>query len=164
MRRTPTQVLKSLILFNRQAVIKEALRLHPGVSIPLERVVPQGGVTLEGCYLPEGTCLGMNAWVVHLNKEFFGDDAESFRPERWLEATPEALKRMEGAFLSFGGGSRTCLGRHISMMELTKFVPQLLRQFELEWAGPEPEWQISAYFFAKQTGVKMKLIPRSESV
>lgn len=37
-----------------QAVIKEALRLHPAVGLPLERVVPSGGATLEGRYFPEG--------------------------------------------------------------------------------------------------------------
>jgi cytochrome P450 len=29
--------------------------------------------------------VGVNPWVVHFNKELFGDDAEDFRPERWLE-------------------------------------------------------------------------------
>jgi hypothetical protein len=33
-----------------------------------------------------------------------------------------------------------------------KFVPQLLREFELEWAGGE-EWKIDASWFAKQSGM-----------
>lgn len=37
-----------------QAVIKEALRIHPAVGLPLERVVPEGGATIGGRFFPEG--------------------------------------------------------------------------------------------------------------
>jgi cytochrome P450 len=36
-----------------QAVIKEALRLHAAVGMPLARVVPKGGATLAGQFFPE---------------------------------------------------------------------------------------------------------------
>jgi cytochrome P450 len=39
------------------------------------------------------TCLSVNAWVIHRNKDIFGDDAESFNPERWLDA--ERVKLMD---------------------------------------------------------------------
>jgi cytochrome P450 len=37
-----------------QAVIKEALRMHPATGLPLERVVPEGGATISGVFFPEG--------------------------------------------------------------------------------------------------------------
>jgi cytochrome P450 len=37
-----------------QAVIKEALRMHPATGLPLERVVPEGGATISGRFFPEG--------------------------------------------------------------------------------------------------------------
>lgn len=37
-----------------QAVIKETLRMHPATGLPLERVVPAGGTTIEGYFLPAG--------------------------------------------------------------------------------------------------------------
>ncbi|KAK6209079.1 hypothetical protein LQW54_006679 [Pestalotiopsis sp. IQ-011] len=36
-----------------QAVIKEALRLHPATGLPLERVVPEGGAVINGRMVPE---------------------------------------------------------------------------------------------------------------
>ena len=42
-----------------QAVIKEALRMHPATGLPLERVVPEGGVTMCERFFPAGvsSCL-----------------------------------------------------------------------------------------------------------
>ena len=40
-----------------QAVIKEALRLHPATGLPLERVVPPGGATISGNFFPEGVSI-----------------------------------------------------------------------------------------------------------
>lgn len=80
--------------------MKEAMRLHPGVSYPLERLVPEGGAELCGQKLREGTNVGINPVVVHQNREIFGDDAAQFRPERWLEADQEQLKIMERTLLT----------------------------------------------------------------
>jgi cytochrome P450 len=81
-------------------VIKEALRIHPAVGFQLERIAPVGGITIRQTYLPEGTILGMNAWVLHRDKQVFGVDVEAFRPERWLEAGDEELKMMNRSFFA----------------------------------------------------------------
>lgn len=43
-----------------QAIIKEALRLHPATGLPLERVVPEGGATISGKFFPEGVSIFVN--------------------------------------------------------------------------------------------------------
>ncbi|KAK4949754.1 hypothetical protein LTR10_011596 [Elasticomyces elasticus] len=99
-----------------QACLKEAMRLHPAVGMPLERIVPEEGITISGKYIPQGTVIGANPWVVARDPEVYGKDVDDFRPERWLEAhqaekdgDPSRLKAMERNFLAFGTGSRTCL-------------------------------------------------------
>jgi cytochrome P450 len=72
------------------AVVKEAARMHPGVGLMLERIVPAEGLTLkDGRTLKPGTVVGMNAWVIHQNKEIFGEDAAVFNPDRWLRGKVE---------------------------------------------------------------------------
>lgn len=75
--------------------IKEALRMTPAIGIPLERVVPTGGVELCGKYFESGTVLGVNAWVVHMDTEVYGPDAALWRPGRWIEASEDKKKEME---------------------------------------------------------------------
>ncbi|KIX10083.1 uncharacterized protein Z518_01164 [Rhinocladiella mackenziei CBS 650.93] len=118
-----------------QACIKEALRMHPAVGLLLERHVPKGGVTLGDHFLPEGTIVGVNPWVAARNRQVYGEDADNFRPERWLEASPEQLAAMDRASLTFGHGARSCIGKNISMLEITKLVPQLLRHYEVRPNG-----------------------------
>ena len=83
-----------------QACMKEAMRLHPAVGQLLERVVPEGGATVAGVWLPEGTITGVNPWVVSRDRKVYGMDAEAYRPERWLEANPAEMKLMERNFLA----------------------------------------------------------------
>lgn len=99
-----------------QAIIKEGMRLHPSVGMLMERHVPKGGATICGKFIPEGYVVGMNPWVIGRDKRVYGEDADEFRPERWLDADPEQLKEMERSSLAFGAGSRVCIGKNISMM------------------------------------------------
>ena len=140
-----------------QAVIKEALRMHPAVGMLLERKVPKGGAEVGGVWLPEGTVVGMNPWVAARDISVYGSDAHEFRPERWLEADEKQLKQMDRNFLAFGAGTRTCLGKNISLLEMSKLVPQLLRRFDFELSHPEKEWTLHDYWFVRQTGLICRL-------
>ncbi|KOC11290.1 putative cytochrome P450 [Aspergillus flavus AF70] len=74
--------------------------------------------------------VGVNAWVAHYNEDIFGRDAATFRPERWLESDKEWLSVMEQNLLTFGAGVRTCIGKNLSLLEMSKVIPELYRQFE----------------------------------
>ena len=80
--------------------MKEAMRCHPGVSYPLERLVPEGGAEFCGAKLRTGTVVGINPVVIHHNTDIYSPDAAQFRPERWLEASPEHLKVMDRTLLT----------------------------------------------------------------
>lgn len=68
-----------------QAALKEAMRVRPAVGLAMARSVPACGAEIDGGRYPGGIELNINAWAVHRDRETFGDDAEAFRPERWLE-------------------------------------------------------------------------------
>ncbi|RMJ17486.1 hypothetical protein BHE90_002916 [Fusarium euwallaceae] len=142
------------------AVINEALRCHPAVGLTMERIVPSNGVTIAGHFLPGGTIAGCSAWVIHQDAEVFGSDAAEFRPERWIDATPEQKRRMSNCLFSFGAGARTCIGKNISLLELYKLVPTILRRFELELVDPETPWKLHNAWFVRQAGFNVRLKER----
>ncbi|TXC02463.1 hypothetical protein FocTR4_00014957, partial [Fusarium oxysporum f. sp. cubense] len=125
------------------AVVKEALRCHPAAGLMLERIVPARGLDVNGHHIPGGTIVGVNAWVLHRNKDIFGHDADRWRPSRWIEASTEQKRRMENYMFAFGAGSRTCIGKNISLLEMYKMVPALLRRYELEFPSADNTWHLN---------------------
>jgi hypothetical protein len=49
-------------------------------------------------------------------------------------------------------------------MEMGKLVPQVLRQFDLEWASNEPHWRVETYWLAKQRGLLVRMKERKIAV
>lgn len=140
------------------AVIQESFRLHPAPGLILERIVPPQGITILGEFIPGGTIVGCNAWVVHRRPEVFGSEVDSFRPERWLEASPDQLREMKAAMFQFGAGARTCIGKNISLLEIYKLVPTFLRNFEIELEG---EWKTKNCWFVRQEDFRTRFRPRN---
>lgn len=95
------------------ACVKEAMRLHPSVGLTLPRYVAEGGCEIDGYFIPEGMAVGINPAVLHYQNSAFGPDASAFKPERWLE---DGAGSMDRYLLTFGGGSRTCIGKNVSLL------------------------------------------------
>lgn len=143
-----------------QASIKEAQRLHPVIGMSLPRTVPKEGMHLHGLHIPPGTTVGCNPVALHRNPEIFGQDAEAYNPARWLKNEIER-KEMDRYNLIYGGGARTCPGRHLAEMLVTKITVALIRHFDIKVVMPSED-EVSYYFMAMLTGVKVRFVPRTE--
>lgn len=148
------------------AVIKEALRLNPALALPMERVIPPGpGIDINYVHLPPGTIVGINPWVLHRDPRIFGRDAETWRPERWLSNGDEdRIKYMDQHILTFGAGKRSCLGKNIAMLELTKLVPAMVLRYEMRLAEPDKSWRILNSWVVRQEGLDVLVEKRSKVI
>ena len=149
------------------AVIKESKRLHPVIATALPRRVPAAGLHMEGHFIPAGTTVGCNPVALHRNAEICGDMAHRFDPERWLgdeddEDDDEAEARvrdMELYSLAWGGGARSCPGRHLAEMIVDRVVMVLVRDFDISVEMPD-ESDMPSYFLSIMTGVKARFVAR----
>ncbi|KAJ5104801.1 hypothetical protein NUU61_002148 [Penicillium alfredii] len=143
-----------------QAVMKEALRMHGATGLPMWREVPAGGAEISGRFFPAGAVVGINTWVAHYDERVF-PDAKTFRPERWIEAEsePEKLKVMNQMYMPFGLGSRTCLGKHISILEMSKLIPRLVRAFD--FVPLRQAWHTENFWFVKPTDFEVHVQKRT---
>ncbi|KAJ9603325.1 hypothetical protein H2200_012103 [Cladophialophora chaetospira] len=137
------------------ACIRESMRCHVVQRMPHQRVVPPGGLTICGVFVPGGTDVGIYAPVLHRRKEVFGADVEVYRPERWLE-DEEKTKRMKQAMFTFSFGKYNCLGKNISRMEMYKFIPTILRRFKFTLDDPKATWTVMNGAFAIPEGVHVQ--------
>ena len=152
------------------AVIREAMRCHPPVAMNLERYVPQGGLTLpNGQYVPARSVVGLNPYIVGHNESIWGADVDTFRPERWLwneacETEAEfqtRLRTMNHADLTFGGGNRVCIGKHLGLLEVYKVMATLVARYDISLVHPDREWKVHNEFFLRQSGIEVKLARRT---
>lgn len=104
------------------ACVRETFRGAETTIIMMPRVTQKGGVQLLGQFVPEGTHLSATPWVTHRDRTIYGEDAEFFRPERWLEATPEQLQKWKKYDYQFGYGARACPGLNIAQMAIYKLT------------------------------------------
>jgi cytochrome P450 len=86
----PVTYAQALELPFLQAVVKEAGRLHPSIMYQLPRYAPDEGITIDGKFLPAETEIGMTPLTMNRDKKIFGEDANEFRPERWMENAEKA--------------------------------------------------------------------------
>lgn len=82
------------------ACIKESLRLDAPFAMPLERVVPAEGATICGKFYPAGTVVGMSPYIANRYRPTWGDDADLWRPHRWLDGEPSQIRKLEASLLS----------------------------------------------------------------
>ncbi|ETS80172.1 hypothetical protein PFICI_07701 [Pestalotiopsis fici W106-1] len=146
-----------------QACLKEAMRLRPAVGLNITRHVPKDGIELDGVVLKGDTRVAVNGWVLHRHKETFGQDADVFRPERWLE-DEEKAKKMDRFMFQFGGGAHVCIGRNLAILEINKVIPRLLRDFNFELVHPSQPLKAHASFFVVQEGLNVFIEKNSSGV
>lgn len=150
-----------------QASIKESQRLHSAIGMSVPRVVPPEGATIEGHLLPGGTVAGINPWVLHRNRSVFGDDADNFRPQRYIEAPAAKRKEMDSADFTFGGASRSCPGQHLAWVVLSKTCAAIFLHFKIELLTEDEAMQYGhgfkeeCFFTVKWEGIWMKMRSRS---
>lgn len=79
---------------------------------------------MDGRFVPGGTEMSSYAYCVQRDETLYGEDAEQFVPERWLESEKRGLE-LEAAQFVFGMGPRVCLGRDVAVMEMFKLLPEV---------------------------------------
>lgn len=114
-----------------QHTLNESLRLYP--VVPMNRrtavrdtTIPRGGGpdgTLP-VFVPKGGAVGYNVHIMHRRKDLWGDDAEEFHPERWLNRKPG------WDYIPFNGGPRICIGQQFALTEAGYVLVRLLQRFD----------------------------------
>lgn len=143
------------------AALQETLRLYP--TAPFSSKVPhpdavarEGIVTIGGgkYQIPPDVRIRILYNKCFQDPQVFGDDAQDFRPERFL-AGPEH-DRIEAYWRPFSEGSRGCIGRSFSLQEAELAMALIFQNFDLRLADPAYKMQIAQAVTIKPTGLYVK--------
>ncbi|KAI5850757.1 cytochrome P450 [Tricharina praecox] len=112
------------------AVVDETLRLWNAVPAGVQAVVPPGGVTIDGVFLPAYTVARMHHLSIMTDPRYFprGDD---WLPNRWLE-DKDTLVLESQAYIPFSYGPHSCVGKQMALNELRLAVARVVSEFTFE--------------------------------
>ena len=118
-----------------QAVLDEVIRLCPANTGVLPRQAMAGGQVVDGLLVPEDTVLGVSAYAIHHNPEYFPDPF-AFRPERWIVGSEpdfdaESVCKARATFFSFSAGGSGCVGRPLAYQEISIALARVLYCFDI---------------------------------
>lgn len=145
-----------------QAVVKEAMRLHPVAPILLPHRAVEDGVEIGGYTVPKGTTVIFNAWAIMRDPAAW-EKPDEFVPERFLDMADQVdFRGKTFEFIPFGSGRRLCPGLPMAERVVPFILASLLHAFE--WRLPDgvsaEELDVSERFTtANVLAVPLKAVP-----
>jgi cytochrome P450 len=110
-----------------EAVMDETLRMYPPAWVGPRRAVES--FEFAGTAVPSGALVNYCSWASHRLPEVF-PDPDRFDPTRFTPERKAALAK--GAYVPFGGGSRTCIGMRFGQLEIKTIAALVLQRYRLE--------------------------------
>ncbi len=117
--------------------VDETLRMYPPAWIGPRRSIEP--FELAGARVPGGVLVNYCSWASHHLPDVFAEP-ERFNPDRFAPGSRAALPK--GAYVPFGGGSRTCIGMRFGLVEVKAIATALLSRFSLELSEPDRRLRI----------------------
>ena len=127
------------------AVCNEVLRFHP--SVPATARITSRDTIIAGSPIPKDTFFMIPMYTLNLNEEFWGPDAGTFNPDRWIDADTGRANNTGGAtnnyaMLTFLQGPRSCIGQGFAKAELACLVAATVGKFAMELEDPEKKVEV----------------------
>ncbi len=136
-----------------EQVLMETLRLWP--TAPAFAVKPSEDTLLGGRYplTPRDTLLVLQP-MLHRDPAVWGDDAETFDPDRFAPENAEKLP--PNAWKPFGNGARACIGRPFAMQEAQLVIAMLLQRFDIVLDDPGYQLEVAETLTIKPHGLEIR--------
>ncbi|KAI0862123.1 averantin oxidoreductase [Xylaria cubensis] len=140
------------------ACIEEALRVYPPSSQPHHRIIPAGGASVNGEFLPAGTSVGIPIYAI-ANSPLNWTQPEAFIPERWTGEDARFSDDRRESSQPFSYGPRNCIARNLAYAEIKLVMARLIWHFDIENAT-EGNWlDQKVYIVWEKSPLWIKLRP-----
>ncbi|KAF8850777.1 cytochrome P450 [Acephala macrosclerotiorum] len=140
------------------AVCNETLRLYPTVPITIRQSICD--TTIGNTTVPSGTRVLLVPWAINRSRHLWGEDAEKFQPERWLQpgTANTGGAKSNYAQITFLHGPRSCIGMGFAKAEFKCLLAAVAGGFDLKMADPsEKVWPAGVITTRPVHGMHLKI-------
>ncbi|CUA77338.1 Putative cytochrome P450 CYP13A5 [Caenorhabditis elegans] [Rhizoctonia solani] len=141
------------------AICREVLRLYPP-ALFVERIAQKdcvlplqcpvrakdGKTTISQVPIKKGTHIYLSILAANRDKQIWGEDADEFKPSRWLDELPLAVRESKNPgvysyMMTFLGGPRSCIGFKFSQLEMKIVLAKIIHSFKVEASEQHITWR-----------------------
>ncbi|KAI0737376.1 cytochrome P450 [Daedaleopsis nitida] len=155
------------------AVCRETLRLHAPVNLINRQVLRDtvlplaepirgiDGTVITEIVIAEGTFLLCNLRLCNTNEAVWGEDAQEWKPERWLQPLPRTVEEanVPGIYanlVTFISGGNACIGFKFSQLEMKVVMSTLMSTFKFERSEKPVHWKFAGVAYPALDKESMK--------
>ncbi|GIJ90980.1 hypothetical protein Asppvi_009945 [Aspergillus pseudoviridinutans] len=147
------KTLESMPLLN--AIIHEVLRLHPSVPMFTREAIKD--TSILNYPIPKGTRVVICPRALNRLPEFWGEDADKFVPDRWIDTDESGERTLNGlggaptkyAHITFSHGNRSCIGKPIAFIQVRCALAAIFGRFNVELVDEEIPYQPPSFITMK---------------
>ncbi|KAF7890487.1 hypothetical protein EAF00_008802 [Botryotinia globosa] len=144
------------------AVVDEVLRLYNPIPSGPHATTYSQGIEVGDIHIPGNVQVEMSHLVLMTDERYF-PQGKSFIPERWTRESPE-LVRDRRAYIPFGYGVHSCVGKTLALHELRLVIAHIVRTFDIQFGHShddvlfEREWK--DYMVVEIGNLWLRFLPR----
>ena len=114
------------------ACIDESMRLTPVIGGVTQRATLDGGIEIDGRFIPAKTDVGVSHHTIFRNEGYF-PNPWTYEPHRWIasESSKETIRTARAAFCAFGMGLTECPGKKWALIEIKLTIARMLYMYVL---------------------------------
>uniref|UniRef100_A0A1J3GLP9 Alkane hydroxylase MAH1 n=1 Tax=Noccaea caerulescens TaxID=107243 RepID=A0A1J3GLP9_NOCCA len=134
----------------------ETLRLYP--PVPFNHKSPEKPDVLpSGHRVDENWKIVIPTYALGRMRSVWGDDAENFRPDRWISDSGRLRHEPSNKFLAFGSGPRTCLGIKLTFLQMKIVAVEIIQNYDIKVVEGHKTEPVPSVLLRMQHGLKVSV-------
>ncbi|KAF8082614.1 hypothetical protein N665_0818s0029 [Sinapis alba] len=136
--------------------VRETLRLCPSLTFN-RRSPAKPDVLPTGHRVDESWKIIISIYALGRMKSVWGDDAEDFRPERWISDSGILRHEPSYKFLAFHAGPRSCLGKKLAFLQIKTVAVEIIQRYDIKVVEGQKTEPVPSLFLRMQHGLKVSV-------
>ncbi|KAJ8419931.1 hypothetical protein Cgig2_016370 [Carnegiea gigantea] len=135
----------------------ETMRLYPPVAFN-NKAPMEPDILPSGHQVDSSMQIILHIYAMGRMKSIWGEDCHEFKPERWISNKGSIKHEPSHKFLAFNAGPRTCLGKHMSLIQMKATAIAIISNYDIQPIEGHVVVPDSSVILRMKHGFKVKVL------